>query len=138
MARRYSRVVAAGALCRDERGEQGRHGGAFVGEDPDIAASAAESEGRGQRAGGPVLIAAGRPRQGQQGASFYDAADPVLAGCRGVEALQEGHGWAGEALREQHPCQYQVARFAPVGRLVVDAEVLLACPSQRRLEVTLG
>ena len=65
---------------------------------------------------------------------------PVLAGCcRGVEGCQEGHGWAGEALREQHPCQYQVARFAPIGRLVVDAEVLLAsiaAPTRGHLGLT--
>ena len=62
--------------------------------------------------------------------------DPVLAGCCGVEPLQEVPGLDRvRLLGEQHPCQYQVAGFAPVAQCVVDAEVLprvsIAAPGSR-------
>jgi len=61
-----------------------------------------------------VLPAAGRERQGAQGARLDDAAGPFLAHRRGVQPVQQRERPAGLVLGKQEAGQYQVPRLAGV------------------------
>ena len=127
-----------GPLGRDQPAQQLGHRRAFVGEDPDVALLAGQGERPGQDGYRFVLPAAGRERQGAQGAGLDDAAGPLLAHRRGVQPVQQRERPAGLALGEQEPGQHQVPRLASVVRLVVRVEAAFGCPPGGGGQVALG
>ena len=85
-----------------------------------------------------ALPAAGRERQGTQGARLDDAAGPFLAHRRGVQPVQQRERPAGLVLGQQEAGQYQVPRLAGVVRLVVCLEAALGYPAGGGGQVALG